>query len=232
MRTSLLDLIILILMMNNVRNAQSQIFVFIYKTFKLFLILISYRVKFLLRLFYKHLSKVSIRRGSSRQELRTVIWKNLERMNKSKTKSVESVEKEVDAEMLTKEREELTGYIRRKRRLVLIMVVSMFVVTSMILVMSVIHVEINKGFGGYYQVLNSISSFNNVWLKRNKFALRMTRLVSDFSVLKVSISMLQQTSAVSKKVTIKLFLNQVNHQLNQVMNAVLRVTISAIRFPN
>ena len=58
----------------------------------------------------------------------------------------------------------------------------------------------------------------------------MTRLVFVFSVLKVSISMLQQTSAVSKKVTIKLFLNQVNHQLNQVMNAVLRVTISAIRF--
>ena len=83
-------------------------------------------------------------------------------MNKSKTKSVESVEKEVDAEMLTKEREELTGYIRRKRRLVLIMVVSMFVVTSMILVMSVIHVELNKGFGGYYQVLNSVSSFDNV----------------------------------------------------------------------
>ena len=44
---------------------------------------------------------------------------------------------------------ELTDYIKKKRRLVLMAVTSIFVVTTIIMVMSVIHVEMNQAIVGY-----------------------------------------------------------------------------------
>ena len=44
---------------------------------------------------------------------------------------------------------ELTVYIKKKRRLVLMAVTSIFVVTTIIMVMSVIHVEMNQAIVGY-----------------------------------------------------------------------------------
>jgi len=51
------------------------------------------------------------------------------------------------------ERQELTNHIRKKRRVVLVLVASMFVVTSIIMIMSVIHVEMNKGAVGYQELV-------------------------------------------------------------------------------
>ena len=49
------------------------------------------------------------------------------------------------------ERQELTDHIKKRRRMVLVLVASMFAVTTIIMVMSVVHVEINKhkGVVGY-----------------------------------------------------------------------------------
>ena len=44
---------------------------------------------------------------------------------------------------------ELTDYIKKKRRFVLVAVTSIFVVTTIIMVMSVIHVEMNQTIVGY-----------------------------------------------------------------------------------
>ena len=44
---------------------------------------------------------------------------------------------------------ELTDYIKKKRRFVLVAVTSIFVVTTIIMVMSVIHVEMNQAIVGY-----------------------------------------------------------------------------------
>ena len=49
---------------------------------------------------------------------------------------------------------ELTDYIKKKRRFVLVAVTSIFVVTTIIMVMSVIHVEMNQTIVGY-----EVSSF-------------------------------------------------------------------------
>ena len=46
------------------------------------------------------------------------------------------------------EREEQAKYIRNKRRLVVVAVISIFVLTSVVLVMSVVYVEMNKGVFG------------------------------------------------------------------------------------
>ena len=43
------------------------------------------------------------------------------------------------------EREEQAKYIRNKRRLVVVAVISIFVLTSVVMVMSVVYVEMNKG---------------------------------------------------------------------------------------
>ena len=43
------------------------------------------------------------------------------------------------------EREEQAKYIRNKRRLVVVAVISIFVLTSVVMVMSVIYLEMNKG---------------------------------------------------------------------------------------
>ena len=45
------------------------------------------------------------------------------------------------------ERQELTDHIQKRRRMVLVLVASMFAVTTIIMVMSVVHVEINKNQG-------------------------------------------------------------------------------------
>ena len=45
--------------------------------------------------------------------------------------------------------EELTAYIKKKRRFVLVAVTSIFAVTTIIMVMSVIHVEMNQAIVGY-----------------------------------------------------------------------------------
>ena len=73
-------------------------------------------------------------------------------MDKGKTDSLESNIINEEDDILAKEREELKGYIRKKRRLVLVVVASMFTVTAFILVMSVVHVEMNKAPGGGYLV--------------------------------------------------------------------------------
>ena len=44
---------------------------------------------------------------------------------------------------------ELTDYIKKKRRFVVVAVTSIFVVTTIIMVMSVIHVEMNQTIVGY-----------------------------------------------------------------------------------
>lgn len=46
------------------------------------------------------------------------------------------------------EREEQAKYIRNKRRLVVVAVISIFVLTSVVMVMSVVYVEMNKGVFG------------------------------------------------------------------------------------
>ena len=48
---------------------------------------------------------------------------------------------------------ELTDYIKKKRRFVLVAVTSIFVVTTIIMVMSVIHVEMNQTIVGYEERL-------------------------------------------------------------------------------
>ena len=46
------------------------------------------------------------------------------------------------------EREEQAKYIRNKRRFVVVAVISIFVLTSVVMVMSVVYVEMNKGVFG------------------------------------------------------------------------------------
>ena len=52
------------------------------------------------------------------------------------------------------ERRELTDYIRKRRRLVLVCVGSMFLVTTVIMVASVLHVESNKGVAAYEEPIS------------------------------------------------------------------------------
>ena len=73
-------------------------------------------------------------------------------MDNKKTASLESNIIDEEDDILAKEREELAGYIRKRRRLVLAMVATIFTVTALILVMSVIHVEMNKAPGGVFMV--------------------------------------------------------------------------------
>ena len=74
---------------------------------------------------------------------------------------------------------ELTDYIKKKRRFVLVAVTSIFVVTTIIMVMSVIHVEMNQTIVGYeeccmsfYHIFGWIVTFYRSW-----FALRMMKSV-------------------------------------------------------
>lgn len=57
---------------------------------------------------------------------------------------------------------ELTDYIKKKRRFVLVAVTSIFVVTTIIMVMSVIHVEMNQTIVGYEERLFYIFIFSKV----------------------------------------------------------------------
>ena len=57
-------------------------------------------------------------------------------------------------EIQAEERRELTDYIRKRRRLVLVCVGSMFVVTTVIMVASVLHVESNKGVAAYEEPIS------------------------------------------------------------------------------
>ena len=61
------------------------------------------------------------------------------------------VDKILDDEDLTRERLELTAYINKRRRVVLMVIATMFALTTLIMVMSVIYVERNKAIVGYQE---------------------------------------------------------------------------------
>ena len=62
-------------------------------------------------------------------------------------------DKILDDENLERERLELTNYINKRRRIILMVICTMFAVTSLIMVTSVIYVERNKAIVGYQEII-------------------------------------------------------------------------------
>ena len=67
-----------------------------------------------------------------------------------------SADKILDDENLARERLELTAYINKRRRVVLMVIATMFALTTLIMVLSVIYVERNKAIVGYQEIIIKI----------------------------------------------------------------------------
>ena len=76
--------------------------------------------------------------------------------NYNRTESYMDWEQDQDQDMVEREeREEHTKFIRNRRRLVLMSVVLIFLLTTVVMVTSVVYVEINKDVVGYLVRLES-----------------------------------------------------------------------------
>ena len=75
----------------------------------------------------------------------------------NRTESYMDWEQDQDQDMVEREeREEHTKFIRNRRRLVLMSVVLIFLLTTVVMVTSVVYVEMNKDVAGYMVRLSGV----------------------------------------------------------------------------
>ena len=80
----------------------------------------------------------------------------MKKFTRGNSKVENSADKILDDENLARERLELTAYINKRRRVVLMVIATMFALTTLIMVMSVIYVERNKAIVGYQEIIIKI----------------------------------------------------------------------------